>query len=86
MEAERARDEKMRFTEMGLPQRYYHQFGELQWEYNKQLITEANGGKEPEDFNLARKYEIYKDAGMSRRKDASSYRLRNYFLHPDGGW
>mmetsp|Transcript_19767 Transcript_19767/g.31396 ORF Transcript_19767/g.31396 Transcript_19767/m.31396 type:complete len:244 (-) Transcript_19767:403-1134(-) len=78
MEEERLRDEKRRFEELKLPHRYYHQFGDMQWDYNQQLSLEANGGSLFQDYDIDTMRSIYKDAGDTRRADAQSYRDCNY--------
>jgi len=78
MEEERLRDEKRRFEELKLPHRYYHQFGDMQWDYNQQLSLEANGGSLFQDYDIDTMRSIYKDAGDARRADAQSYRDCNY--------
>lgn len=82
MEKGRAADEDMRFKDMGLPQRYYHQFGDLQWDYNSQLANEAKVDTYERDVMQP----IYKDAGASRRENAMTYRKRNYHVFDDGSF
>jgi len=86
MEIARKEDEKMRFEGMGLPRRYYHQFGDLQWDYNKLLMEEAKIEKEEKSISIDLMRELYADAGMARRANPAAYRERNYQVNPDGTW